>query len=346
MNIKRISDKITTVLRNENLQEIATEFTEVFVDAKLAEGVLKELPVTNILIGTFKALTSIQDALFVNKLSAFLNEIKDIPLEEREEMISKIDSSEKYRTKVGEKLMYIIDKCDDTEKAQLTAILLKAVALKKIDYDSFLRCALVIERCMLDELKEFVLHDEVNYSIEYYSDYLSWGLLEFAPFYIELEETNSYDEFNSKEYKLHNGNLALRLSWAGKKIRENLREFVKSNDDTFNITTYTKTEVENHLKDIFKIYLKEEHRHKLENVIKTTLIQMMNNPKISKEDFFELAYSAIEKTETDITVYNQYMKDHYNKLAALDIKFDFQFWLDFKEEYNVKYLETLMKNFK
>jgi len=346
MNIKKISENISTVLKDENLRDIATEFTEVFVDRNLIEGVLKELPGTNILIGAFKAYTSVQDALFINKLSAFLKEIKDIPLKEREEMIAEIDASPKNRIKLGEKLLYIVDKCDDPDKAQLTAILFKSIAKKAMDYDSFVRCAQVIQRCILSELKEFVLEDKLNYTIESYSDYLIWGLLGFEPFSIELEELSANNEFNGKEYKLHKNDLGLRLSWEGKKIRENLREFVKSNDDTFNITTFAKIEIEHHLSEIFKIYLKEEHRHKLENVIKITLIQMMNNPKISTEDFFELAYTAIEKTEIEITVFNQHIKEHYNKLAALDIKFDFQFWLDFKEKYNARYLETLMKTFK
>lgn len=345
MNIKKISENITTVLKNEKLQEIATEFTELFVDSKLAEGVLKELPGTNILIGAFKGFTSIQDALFVNKLSAFLKEIKDIPVEEREALVAKIESSEKYRTKIGEKLIYIIDKCDDTEKAQLNAILFKAVALKKIDYDTFLRCALVIERCMLNELQEFILQDEESYSIEYYSDYLSWGLLQFAPFYIELEEISSYDEHNNKEYKLNDGNLGLQLSWAGKKIREHLREFVKSNDTTFDITTYTSEEIKNHLNDIFVVYLKDENKHKLENVVRMTLLQMLNNPVISKDDFFYLAGLAIDKTESDIAVFNKYMIEHRDNLAKFGFVFDYQSWSDFSVKYSEKKLDDLMKYF-
>lgn len=343
MNIKRISDKLTIALKNENLQEIATEFTEVFIDTKLAEGVLKELPGTNILVGAFKAFTSIQDALFVRKLSAFLNEIKDIPLKEREEMITEIDSSTNHRIRVGEKLLYIIDKCDDPDKAQLTAILFKCVAQKKMDYDTFLRCALVIEQSMLDELQEFILHDDIKYSIESYSDYLAWGLLQFEPFSIELEEMNSYDEYNSKEYKLHNGTLELQLSWAGKKIRENLRDFVHSNNDFFDITTISKVNVELHIKTIFDIYLKPEYQHKLEHVLKRTLLQMYNNPHLENDEFYDLASFIIKTSGIEISIFNNYFNEHADNFSKLALLFDCQRWHEFKDKYNLKLYEDFMK---
>ena len=70
MGIKSVSDKLGIVLKDANLRQISTEFTEILVDSKLTDGVLKDLPGTNILIGAFKAYNSIQDAIFVNKLSS------------------------------------------------------------------------------------------------------------------------------------------------------------------------------------------------------------------------------------------------------------------------------------
>ena len=46
-------------------------------------------------------------------------EIKNISATKRRDMINKIDNSGKFRTKVGEKLLYIIDKCEDHEKSQI-----------------------------------------------------------------------------------------------------------------------------------------------------------------------------------------------------------------------------------
>lgn len=50
---------------------------------------------------------------------------------QRQKMISDIDSSQKYKIQVGEKLLYIIDKCDDYTKSGIVSLIFKAYIEEK-----------------------------------------------------------------------------------------------------------------------------------------------------------------------------------------------------------------------
>jgi hypothetical protein len=67
-------------------------------------------------IGLGKTAMGIKESLFLKKIIYFISELENISATKRHEMFEKIDNSRKFRTKVGEKLLYIIDKCDDHEK--------------------------------------------------------------------------------------------------------------------------------------------------------------------------------------------------------------------------------------
>ncbi|MBS4068029.1 MAG: hypothetical protein KGZ62_05475, partial [Sulfurimonas sp.] len=74
-------------------------------------------------------------------------------------MIDKIDNSKEFRTRVGEKLLYIIDRCEDHEKTQIVARLFAAFIHDRITYQDFLQASSIVERIMLDDLRYFLKHD-------------------------------------------------------------------------------------------------------------------------------------------------------------------------------------------
>jgi hypothetical protein len=273
MNVNTISENIGAVLKDANLKQTVNEFIEVIVDSKLSEGFLKELPGTNILVGAFKSYTSIPDALFVKKLSTFLKEIKDIPLDQRDEMVAKIDLSTKHRTKVGETILYIIDKCDDPEKAQLNAVLFKAVAQNKIDYDDFLRCSLVIRKCLLSELKWFVKSTLKDYDMNLDAELFNWGLLEFAPLDLKIEQKrNGYSGFEITDKKLK-----LKLSPAGEILRTYLKEFIGGQFKDLNLVEKNINEIKSYISSFLDDIKKEKTREKLESTLSDVICEVCNN---------------------------------------------------------------------
>ena len=96
-------------------------------------------------------------------------------------MIAKIEKSEDYRHKVGEKLLYIIDRCDDNEKVSYLATAFCAFLKKKIKYGQFLICADMIQKTYIDVLKYFLNATEDWLMVEDAQEELAAGL-----FYLDM----------------------------------------------------------------------------------------------------------------------------------------------------------------
>lgn len=223
--LTNLSTSFSETLKDSDLQSVTIDLAETLSDAFLEDGILKDIPIIGTLISLGKTGMRIRDRLFLKKIIYFMSELKDISSKERQAIITKIDSSESYKTKVGEKLLYIIDKCDDHEKSQLMGKLFKALLEEKIDYDSFIRCSLVIQRAMIDDLEWFVEHDWEKLSIEESADYLNWGVFEIAPLSLNLKQKQNYDykEDQEKYYELEGGEIKTEITFIGQKIREALR---------------------------------------------------------------------------------------------------------------------------
>lgn len=146
MNIEKIGEELSTVLKTKDLTEIA--FSSI-------EEASKTISIISLLLKTGH---NIQDALFCKKLMSFIHELKDIPITERERMINKIDDSEKYRVRVGEKLLYIVDSSDDHEKSCLIGTVFKSVIKKEISYDDFTDVATVINKISINDFNWFIEH--------------------------------------------------------------------------------------------------------------------------------------------------------------------------------------------
>ena len=129
-----LGTNLIQVIKDKEFQAVTKDLTEVVIDSNIAEGLLKDVPLLSTIIGTFNTVTNIKDKLFLKKILTFLYELKSISENKIEEQINKIEEDLKYRTKVGEKLLFIIDKCEDTDKASLTGLLFKSFLEKKIDY--------------------------------------------------------------------------------------------------------------------------------------------------------------------------------------------------------------------
>ena len=158
-NLKNISNTFDETLKGDNLQNVTVGITEALIDGSLDGGLLKDIPILGSLVGIGKFGMQINDLLFLKKVAYFFTEIKDIDFEKRIEMISKIDNSKKERIKVGEKLLYIIDKSEDHIKAEYQAKLFKAFINEVISYSTFLRCSSIIQKLIIEDLELFLSID-------------------------------------------------------------------------------------------------------------------------------------------------------------------------------------------
>lgn len=211
--MSNLPDKLTETIKDDNFQDVIKEFGETAIDAVLDEGTLKEIPILGSILGIVKATISIQDKLFTKKLLTFLLQLKNTNAESRKEQIEKIDNDQKYKIKVGEKLLHIIDKCEDSEKAIYIGKLFQCFIEEKLDYEDFLRGSKCIELTFLYDLKNFIAKKWDNMEMEEAGDLVGSGLM--IAIYTPGEQT--WDNIG-------NGTLKVKVSPIGKLIQDLLDE--------------------------------------------------------------------------------------------------------------------------
>ena len=214
-------------IKSDYLQNISIDLAETFTDSMLEDGILKDIPIIGTIVGLSKFGINVRDRLFLKKVITFLLELKDIPSIERIKMISEIDNDPKYKIKIGEKLLYILDKCEDHEKAKLTSILFKSYIREQINYADFLKSAKVIENCFMEDLKNFIQSDWTDLSIEESAEYLNCGLFEIEQLSTKIEETREPGIEEISKYKIINGNLKSTITSIGKIIRHELKDYYR-----------------------------------------------------------------------------------------------------------------------
>ena len=172
---------ITDTLKSNEFQDLVIDLSETTIDAFLEDGIIKDIPIFGLLFKSKNFISTIQDKLFAKKLFKFLKQLENTTPEQRIEQINKIEQDEKYRISVGEKLMYLIDKCEDSEKAEILGILFKNFILSNIDYDDLLRCTNSISSLSTIDLREFIKKDAfIETFIKSNANiYLNSGLISF-----------------------------------------------------------------------------------------------------------------------------------------------------------------------
>ena len=146
---------LQATILNSELTNITKDTLELGLDSILEDGLLKDIPVLGTIISFSKIGLNIKDRLFIKKLIYFLYNTKDIPVKERQKMISKINKTNKYKTSVGEKLIYILDKSDEIEKAQLIGSFFNCLLRNEVNYDMFIRGSEAINNSFLPDLRWF-----------------------------------------------------------------------------------------------------------------------------------------------------------------------------------------------
>lgn len=242
--INSIANSLEQTIKNSDLQNVTISLAEAIMDSLMGDGVVKDIPIIGTIVGLGKGTIGIKEHLFLKKIIFFISELKDIPPSKRFEMIEKINCSGNFRIKVGEKLLYIIDKCDDHEKSQITARLFSAFLSEKINYDEFLRAAHIIEGLMAEDLKWFLNngwehedeweeYDRWNYEdgylrIDDVGNIATSGLFEIISPEIRIED--QWDHKATEKYIVEGSELSVRITDIGKKIKEILENFYIKNE--------------------------------------------------------------------------------------------------------------------
>lgn len=142
---QQLSYSLTETIKSSELTKVSGELVEVGIDSILKEGLLKDIPVINVLSGIWKTGVAIRDYRFSNKLLLFLHESSKLPLEKRLKLIEDLEDST-FQKEAGEKLIAIIDNLETSSKAILIGKLLNLFGQEVITKDEFWRVSFIIEK--------------------------------------------------------------------------------------------------------------------------------------------------------------------------------------------------------
>ena len=242
--LNTLSNSLEHTLKDSDLHNVTISLAEVFADSLMEDGTAKDIPIIGTVIGIGKTAIGIKESLFLKKIIYFISELKNISSEKRHAMIEKIDNSGKFRTKVGEKLLYLIDKCDDHEKTQIIARLFSAFLLENISYDEFLRASHIVDQVMIDDLKWFIEsgwekedgwedNGHLNYKeygylkIDNVRSLATSGLFDIISPEISIRDQDDWKAAaeGAEKYIVEGSELFVHITDIGKKIKEILKNY-------------------------------------------------------------------------------------------------------------------------
>jgi len=150
---KTIKMNILNAVKSKEITEITKDLTEIAIDQMLQDGILKDIPFIGTIYNVYNLSQNVSNAFFTKKIIKFLLEFNDIPETERIEFITKIENK-KETQKVGEKILIILNRFDDFDKATILGKLFKLTIREEIEVSTFTRLAHMVDKVYLQDLKE------------------------------------------------------------------------------------------------------------------------------------------------------------------------------------------------
>jgi hypothetical protein len=203
---------------------VSIDISEAGIDLLFDDGVLCDVPIIGTLVGLAKFGANVRDRLFLKKVLTFLLQLKNVSAEQRKKMVDDIDDSKKYRVKVGEKLLYVIDACNDYEVSELVGTLFKTYLEGGITYDDFLKASAVLQKIGMDDFAWFKKKGSTKsyFDLDDVGDLISSGLFELHYEQIDVrieDETNKDRLIDGKKYSTDvDGGMSAHLTQAGQTI--------------------------------------------------------------------------------------------------------------------------------
>lgn len=209
---------MSETLVQSDLSSVVIDGVEIGIDQCLSEGVLRDIPIINSIVSIVKATQSISNYLYLKKIVSFLTGIKDVPKEKREQEIRKIEESKKYRNKVGEQLLFILDHCEDNIKAEYISYWFGAFLKEEISYTDFLKGASAINNMATEDFESFI-----NDSFDLYLDnsvYIGAGLLFMMMDDVSVKNEVIGDWDDEPKLMVTGGQLEVNYTDLGDKIKK------------------------------------------------------------------------------------------------------------------------------
>jgi len=138
----------------------ALELGSVVFEEALPE-VVERVPALGAVASALGGIRGIREKLILKKLVYFLSELDNVSDEDRWVFRRKIEIDPEEREKVGEHLILLLDRLDNTEKARLVGRLFSAFIRRRITKDELQLACAGVDRAHLADLTRIARNGEV-----------------------------------------------------------------------------------------------------------------------------------------------------------------------------------------
>ncbi|BAZ42761.1 hypothetical protein NIES4101_87310 [Calothrix sp. NIES-4101] len=143
-------------MKDRLLLEAFLENGEVCVDALISNDFVKDIPVFGTIIKAYKAFDNFKDKLFLAKISRFIEELASVQPEVQEAIVEKMRNHPDEAKKVGEVVLFAIDKASDLEKPEIIAKIFLAYISNQINCSELRRMTEAVNLVFVDDLKTLI----------------------------------------------------------------------------------------------------------------------------------------------------------------------------------------------
>lgn len=165
-------------LKKSDIKDEIIELADAGIN-KLAsmENVLSELPYVKGLYALYKVQGAFRDTYLIKKLLHFLRELNSVEEKDRVNMFWDLQNDDPQRIKIGEHIIVLLDKSENTEKADFLGKLFKYYTLQRINSSEFLRMSMIVTNLITSDLKKLPTYIEEQQKKVYSPALHSMGLL-------------------------------------------------------------------------------------------------------------------------------------------------------------------------
>lgn len=205
-----MSDKFKKLI-NSDFGKISKDIIEIPLDSFIENKTLKKIPIFGTIVNLYNLGSTINDKIFANKLIHFLKELEDINPDIIQREIQYIDDSKKYKHKVGEKILEIINRIDSDGKPKIFGRLFNNWLKNNISIDELFKFCHIVEQLFYYDLIKLIDYDtKDSLFIEQDIQLHNLGLCEGTGI-------GNWEEPTSKEKK-YNSKVKAKITPLGKKL--------------------------------------------------------------------------------------------------------------------------------
>ncbi|RQO73967.1 hypothetical protein DBR43_00740 [Pedobacter sp. KBW06] len=136
---------------SQEIIDLVKEYAEMGLDEFMEDDILKNIPLLNTIGAFYKFGNTLRERKIKLNVLRFLQQLEHIDLEERQAFLEKLNN-EDQSGRIFEQLMLLLEKLDETVKAEMLGNLFRIYIVGKLSRHTFFRCCAIVERAYIADL--------------------------------------------------------------------------------------------------------------------------------------------------------------------------------------------------